>query len=537
MSDPPPPTHTHPPLPCRETFYSWAESLQPGARSMNISSDAQNARLLFAPCERVRNPWSKRRSAVSVVQSESTPAPPPTPPLAASAGGASRRKKSDAGEPVLETAPVLEPTPEPQLEGPAATSKRRKARVIPSDAAATSSPAVEDAAQQQQQQPSSEEKDHPLMAGRIHGSAPSTTRPATAAAAASKSRRSFASWAAPLAWASAAAASVRFLLPRASRRRREGASLAGGAHFFSSRGTVGDGNGTSATDAGSRTGEAAVAPDVSLVGKRPRAGSKPRTRQPKAPADSPPDEPSAAAANDGGPLPSSSADSGSLSDGSSTDAGGLNLRTPDTDADSVYFVSGTELESEEEQQPPPASATKSKRGAASAARGAAAAAPAAPLTYAEHAPIIAAEVAAMDAAEAAAAAGGAEPPPRDADRWPAYHTFKVANTEGVIEPGRKVARATRDVRITGLGLPVVARTDSGGPAANSAVLKALAGGQKPGDPPGRAHAYFGGGETGARACAALHALYTVSTIDTMLSNFIVPLQTMTDAQSRIHCSM
>lgn len=69
------------------------------------------------------------------------------------------------------------------------------------------------------------------------------------------------------------------------------------------------------------------------------------------------------------------------------------------------------------------------------------------------------------------------------------------------------------------------------------MLRALAGTQKPGDAKGRAHAYFGGGATGDAACAALHALYTVSTIDTMLSNFIVPLQTMTDAQSRIHCSM
>lgn len=36
---------------------------------------------------------------------------------------------------------------------------------------------------------------------------------------------------------------------------------------------------------------------------------------------------------------------------------------------------------------------------------------------------------------------------------------------------------------------------------------------------------------------ALDALANVTAIDTLLSNFIVPLQTMTDPASRIHCSL
>ena len=38
-------------------------------------------------------------------------------------------------------------------------------------------------------------------------------------------------------------------------------------------------------------------------------------------------------------------------------------------------------------------------------------------------------------------------------------------------------------------------------------------------------------------CKALEALYQSSAIDTMLSNFILPLQTMADENSRVHCSL
>jgi len=45
---------------------------------------------------------------------------------------------------------------------------------------------------------------------------------------------------------------------------------------------------------------------------------------------------------------------------------------------------------------------------------------------------------------------------------------------------------------------------------------------------GRAFSFFGGGESGARACRAIDDLLESSRIDTLLSNFLVPLQ-VTDA--------
>ena len=138
------------------------------------------------------------------------------------------------------------------------------------------------------------------------------------------------------------------------------------------------------------------------------------------------------------------------------------------------------------------------------------------------------------------------PPPttgksRDASSWPAVRTFKVDNTEGYIEPGAKPGsppKRQRSISLVGLGLPPVARTVSGWPAVSSPVLKLLAGKTTGSSPAyGRAYEAFGGGPEGVRACEALAALYTVSTIDTMLSNFIVPLQTMADAGSRVHCSL
>ena len=122
------------------------------------------------------------------------------------------------------------------------------------------------------------------------------------------------------------------------------------------------------------------------------------------------------------------------------------------------------------------------------------------------------------------------------DAWPAARVFKV--------PGGGAATATtatqqhesvatppppKSITLLGLGLPPLARTSSGWPAATAVVLRELAAGP--------AAAHFGGGSAGEAACAALRALHSVSTIDTMLSNFIVPLQTMADEKGRVHCSL
>ena len=41
---------------------------------------------------------------------------------------------------------------------------------------------------------------------------------------------------------------------------------------------------------------------------------------------------------------------------------------------------------------------------------------------------------------------------------------------------------------------------------------------------GRAYEFFGGGDAGATACRAIDDLLESSRIDTLLSNFLVPLQ-------------
>lgn len=126
----------------------------------------------------------------------------------------------------------------------------------------------------------------------------------------------------------------------------------------------------------------------------------------------------------------------------------------------------------------------------------------------------------------------------DDESWPPARPFKVENDEGYIEPGRPRAKKQRDLWIKGLGLPPVEVTAGGWPAASAAVLREVAGDVEA-DPPrwGTAFEHFGGGEEGEAACWAVHSLLSVGAIDTMLSNFILPLQTMADADSRVHCSM
>ena len=73
---------------------------------------------------------------------------------------------------------------------------------------------------------------------------------------------------------------------------------------------------------------------------------------------------------------------------------------------------------------------------------------------------------------------------------------------------------------------------------DAATLRELAG--SPFDSPpvyGTAYEQFGGGSKGAEACEAIASLVGVGAIDTMLSNFILPLQENADEQSRVHCSL
>lgn len=145
------------------------------------------------------------------------------------------------------------------------------------------------------------------------------------------------------------------------------------------------------------------------------------------------------------------------------------------------------------------------------------------------------------------------------EMMPRDRVFEVENIEGIVEEGKKRAKKKRPIVITGIGMPPLEVTASGAqlqplpsrfgraqlrgaadpqcagwPSVSSTVLRKLAG-----EPPhwGTAHAFFGGGAEGERACSAIDALCRAGQIDTMLSNFIVPLQQQVDARGRVHASL
>ncbi|CAH0477874.1 unnamed protein product [Peronospora belbahrii] len=121
---------------------------------------------------------------------------------------------------------------------------------------------------------------------------------------------------------------------------------------------------------------------------------------------------------------------------------------------------------------------------------------------------------------------------------PAEREFEVENTEGYIEEGKQKAKKKRSITIRGLGIPSTHFTASGLPAVSAEVLKDLAGYPEANPPTyGRAYDHFKDKEEGAAACVALKALYDISSINTMLNNFILPLQDLADSNSRVHCSL
>lgn len=80
------------------------------------------------------------------------------------------------------------------------------------------------------------------------------------------------------------------------------------------------------------------------------------------------------------------------------------------------------------------------------------------------------------------------------------------------------------------------------PAVTSDVLRELAGQPETihdlnAEKKGKAFAFFGGGENGNKACIAFDAVCKMGSIDTMLSSFIGPLQTLSDENGRVHCSL
>ena len=112
----------------------------------------------------------------------------------------------------------------------------------------------------------------------------------------------------------------------------------------------------------------------------------------------------------------------------------------------------------------------------------------------------------------------------------------AARAGEALKPGIKNVDFT--LRSLGLQLPKGAVTKSGAAKTDAASLRAMAG--SPFDTPpkyGLAYDQFGGGAAGARACEALASLVAIGAIDTMLANFIVPLQQNADARSRVHTQL
>ncbi|KAK1281430.1 hypothetical protein QJS04_geneDACA018197 [Acorus gramineus] len=156
---------------------------------------------------------------------------------------------------------------------------------------------------------------------------------------------------------------------------------------------------------------------------------------------------------------------------------------------------------------------------------------------------------------------------------PEKKTFKVLNVNKVIEDGRKAPLKFRNITLEKIGgnMQTEIFTNSGWPSVGGDALKTFAGkvsaDQYFMDPNygfqsesteeipldseeedqfkedacsyGTAYDAFGGGREGKEACHAIAALCEVCSIDSLISNFILPLQGdhISGKSGRIHCSL
>lgn len=138
---------------------------------------------------------------------------------------------------------------------------------------------------------------------------------------------------------------------------------------------------------------------------------------------------------------------------------------------------------------------------------------------------------------------------------PTVKKFRVPNVENVIEEGKKTPKKYRDITLHKIGsnLQTDFYTLSGWPSVSGDALKAIAGkvsveydfSNDASEPPleddpqisenknvdisayGTAYAAFGGGHEGMEACHAIASLCEICSIDSLISNFILPLQVYT----------
>lgn len=153
-------------------------------------------------------------------------------------------------------------------------------------------------------------------------------------------------------------------------------------------------------------------------------------------------------------------------------------------------------------------------------------------------------------------------------------TFRVPNIDKVIEEGKKTASKFRNITLHKIGgkIETDLYTASGWPSVSGSVLKTLAGkvsaefgftndvlelqsdgniiedssesngvvnGEEDTSAYGTAYAAFNKGQEGKEACHAIAALCEVCCIDSLISNFILPLQGshVSGKNGRIHCSL
>ncbi|KAJ3669547.1 hypothetical protein LUZ60_011497 [Juncus effusus] len=147
---------------------------------------------------------------------------------------------------------------------------------------------------------------------------------------------------------------------------------------------------------------------------------------------------------------------------------------------------------------------------------------------------------------------------------PRSRTFKIPNTDKLIENGKKAPAKFRNITLNNLveNMQPESYTASGWPSVSGSALKSLAGkipteliytngedeeeeedcgfeGDSIDKMYGNAYRAFGGGKKGRDACHAIAALCEVCSIDSLISNFILPLQGnhISCDKGRIHCSL
>ncbi|KAJ4745777.1 DNA polymerase I [Rhynchospora pubera] len=167
--------------------------------------------------------------------------------------------------------------------------------------------------------------------------------------------------------------------------------------------------------------------------------------------------------------------------------------------------------------------------------------------------------------------GGVQNNKNPDETLPQCRTFKIPNTEKVIEQGKKAPLKHRNITLCSLvdNMQTESYTASGWPSVSGAALKSLAGkipteliymldeeeNEEDGEVEvgganvedvdsersmyGAAFDAFGGGKEGKEACHAIAALCEVCSIDSLISNFILPLQGdhISCHNGRIHCSL